>query len=56
MQVAITGKMASPLITQSSLLSHKKDGNQISDKGTRYLSKTVWGNIKLLHLGNIQLM
>ena len=56
MQVAITGKMASPLNTLSTLLSHKKDSNQISDKGARYLSKAVWGNLKELSLGNLQLM
>ena len=54
MQVAITGKMASPLNTRSMLISHKKDDNQISDKGARYLSKAVWGNLKELYLGNIQ--
>ena len=56
MQVAVTRKMASALNTQSMLLSHKKDRNQISDKGAKYLSKAVWGNLKELHLGNFQLM
>ena len=56
MQVVITGKMASPLNTQSSLLSHKKENNQISDKGARDLSKAVWGHLKVLWLGNIQLI
>ena len=53
MQVSITGKMASPLNTQPLLLSHKKDENQISDKGARHLSKAMWENLKLLDLGNI---
>ena len=56
MQVAITGKMASPLNTLSWLLSHKKDRNQISNKGAKYISKAVWRNLKELNLGNIQLM
>ena len=56
MQVAVTGKMASPLNTPFWLLSHKKERNQISDKGARYLSKAVWGNLKELQLGNIQQM
>ena len=38
------------------IVFYKKDYNQISDKGTRYLSKTVWRNLKVLNLGNIQLM
>ena len=56
MQVAVTRKMASTQITLSMLLSHKKDGNQISNKGARYLSKAVWVNLKALSLRNIQLM
>ena len=56
MQVAVTGKMASTLITLSSLLSHKKGRNNLSDKGARYLSKEARGNLKELSLGNIQLI
>ena len=56
MQVAVPGKMVSPLKPQSLLLSYKIDGNQISDKGARYLSKAVWGNLMALDLCNIQLM
>ena len=57
MQVAITGKMASPINIRSWLLSHKKDGNdRIEDKGVRYLSKAVWRNIKILDIRTIQLI
>ena len=56
MQVSVTGKMVFPINTQSWLLSNKKDMNQISDKGAKYLRKAVWRNLKELTLGNIQLM